>query len=68
MQAPNIEGATITIVTEPDVVTLLQIAINHLAMSIDDGSFDLHGANEEAIMDNLFELNNYMEGILSNFS
>ena len=68
MQAPNIEGATITIVTEPDVVTLLQIAINHLAMSIDDGSFDLHGANEDAIMDNLFELNNYMENILSNFS
>jgi len=68
MQTPNIEGATITIVTEPDVVTLLQIAINHLAMSIDDGSFDLHGANEDAIMDNLFELNNYMENILSNFS
>lgn len=68
MQSPNIEGATITIVTEPDVVTLLQISINHLAMSIDDGSFDLKGANEEAIMDNLYELSNYMEGILSNFS
>ena len=68
MQKPKIEEATITIVTEPDVVTLLQIAINHLAMSIDDGSFDLHGANEDAIMANLFELNNYMDNILSNFS
>ena len=68
MQKPKIEGATITIVTEPDVVTLLQISINHLAMSIDDGSFDLNGANEDAIMANLFELNNYMDNILSNFS
>jgi len=68
MQKPKIEEANITIVTDPDVVTLLQISINHLAMSIDDGSFDLKGANEEAIMANLYELTCYFDNILDNFS
>ena len=68
MQTPKINGKPITIVTEYDAVVLLQIAVNHLAMSIDDGSFDLKGANEEAIMANLYELTCYFDNILDNFS
>jgi len=60
--------ANITIVTSPDVVTLLQISVNHLAMSIDDGSFDLMGVSSDSIMGKLYELNIYMDKMLSNFS
>lgn len=68
MQTPKINGKPITIVTEYDAVVLLQIAVNHLAMSIDDGSFDLKGANEEGVMSNLYELNCHFENILDDFS
>lgn len=68
MRNPRIKEANITIVTSLEVVTLLQISVNHLAMSIDDGSYDLKGINEEAIMANLFELNCYFDRILEDLS
>lgn len=68
MRNPRTKEANITIVTSLEVVTLLQISVNHLAMSIDDGSYDLKGINEEAIMANLFELNCYFDRILEDLS
>lgn len=68
MQKPKTKSDPITIVTEYDAVVLLQIAVNHLAMSIDDRSFDLKGADEDAVMGNLYELTCHFDNILEDFS
>ena len=63
------EQVNINLTLEPDVVKILQIAINHLAMSIDNGSFDAGTkAQQDSILDNLHGLHIQMDKILKDFS
>lgn len=63
------EQANINLTLSPDVVSLLQIAVGHLALSIDNGSFDVgNKTQQKAVLDNLEGLHYQMEHILSNFS
>lgn len=62
------ETVNINLALTPEVVQVLQIAVGHLAMSIDNGSFEVGNKQaEEAMMDNLHGLHNQMDNILQNF-
>jgi hypothetical protein len=58
---------TINVAFAPDVIELLQMAVGHLAMSIDDGSFEVKTkALKDTITDNLCDLHVQMSLMLSN--
>lgn len=63
------EQVNVNLTLEPDVVRLLQIAVNHLAISIDDSSFDIgNKLSKNAVLDNLHGLHIQMDNILKDFS
>jgi hypothetical protein len=50
----------------PDVIQLLQLSIGHLAVSIDNGSFEVEDEMvKEAMMDNLHGLHTQMDSVLN---
>lgn len=63
------DAVNINLTLSVEIVQLLQIAIGHLAISIDNGSFDV-GANlnQDAVLDNLHGLHHQMSHILNDFA
>lgn len=62
------DAVNINLTLSVEIVQLLQIAIGHLAISIDNGSFDVGtNLNQGAVLDNLHGLHHQMNNILDDF-
>jgi hypothetical protein len=63
------DAVNINLTLSVEIVQLLQIAIGHLAISIDNGSFDVGtNLNQDAVLDNLHGLHHQMSHILNDFA
>jgi hypothetical protein len=62
------DAVNINLALPVEIVQLLQIAIGHLAISIDNGSFDAGTQlDKDAMLDNLHGLHDQMNNILDDF-
>lgn len=61
----KVENAMVTITMPMELLTLIQIAVGHLGMSIEDGSFKVGTKKQnEMVLDSLCSLHHQIENTL----